>query len=265
MQNPMPLGLSEHWRFYDARIECLIPQRLFSPFTIHHSPFPDILPTMKRLTSLVFVIGVTLVCAVGVTAQEVAPRTLNIPDPEYPPEAQRAHRGGSVFVIVWVSKKGKVSVGESYGPLAPCSDLGDRITKLMRKAAVEAAAKATFEPGTKNGKPVEMGLELKYVFDPDKKPEKPEMKTAAPVQGGVLNGKATRLTRPNHPGKNYVAVIVEVEVLIDETGKVIAAAALSTETPFTRASVDAACSSRFTPTFLSGQARTGFGTDNLYF
>jgi len=130
---------------------------------------------MKKLISLTFAAVVALVCVTGLTAQVVRPRTIDIPDPEYPPEALKAHRGGWVYVTVLVSKKGKVSVREAYGPLTPCSkQLGDPITTSIRRSAIAAAKKASFEPGTKDGRPAEVALELKYVFDPDKKPgEKP--------------------------------------------------------------------------------------------
>ena len=206
----------------------------------------------KKLKAFIFVVGVTLVCVGGLTAQVAAPRAIKIPDPEYPPEALQAHRGGDVFVTVRVSKKGKVAVGDAYGPMAPCSKLDDRIPKLIRKAAREAAAKATFEPGTKDGKPADVGLELKYVFDPDKKlGEKP--KDPYPfVRSGIVNGLATRLTRPDHPGKNRLWESVVIDVLVDETGTVIAAMALSNQTPFTIAGIDAACRSKFTPVVQSG-------------
>jgi hypothetical protein len=138
--------------------------------------------------------------------------------------------------------------------MAPCSKLDDPVPKMIRQAAINAAATAMFEPGTKDGKPADMGIRLKYVFDPYKKPVIPEQKPPQkPVQGGVLNGRATRLVRPNHPGKNFGWASITVEVLIDETGKIIEATALSAESPFTKAAVDAACRSLFSPTTLSGQ------------
>ena len=77
-----------------------------------------------------------------------------------------------------------------------------------------------------------------------------------PISGGVLNGKAISLPRPQYPpgAKSLRASgVVTVEVLLDEAGKVISARALDGN-PFLRpAAVNAALQARFSPTVLSGQ------------
>jgi VWFA-related protein/TonB family protein len=93
-----------------------------------------------------------------------------------------------------------------------------------------------------------------------KSPAQPaENKTApqGPVSGGVLNGKAVSLPKPVYPlaAKNIgVKGTVVVEVTLDETGKVIAARALSGHPLLLNACVNAARQARFSPTFLNGQA-----------
>jgi outer membrane biosynthesis protein TonB len=75
------------------------------------------------------------------------------------------------------------------------------------------------------------------------------------LPGGVLNGKAISLPKPAYP-RAALAVhatgAVQVQVLIDEDGRVFSAAA--TGHPLLQhASAQAACGSRFTPTLLSGE------------
>ncbi|HVG32719.1 MAG TPA: energy transducer TonB [Pyrinomonadaceae bacterium] len=102
--------------------------------------------------------------------------------------------------------------------------------------------------------------------EPPVKPmPKPLMK---PVSGGVLNGQATDLPKPEYPeiARHARATgVVSVEVVIDETGKVISARAVS-GSPFLReAAVKAAKRARFTPSKLSGQPVKVSGVVNYNF
>jgi hypothetical protein len=72
--------------------------------------------------------------------------------------------------------------------------------------------------------------------------------------GGVLNGKAVSLPRPDHPSLAIAAGAVVVAVTIDETGKVISAHAVSGHPSLRAVSEDAARRARFTPTTLCGKA-----------
>jgi protein TonB len=77
-----------------------------------------------------------------------------------------------------------------------------------------------------------------------------------PISGGVLNGKATSLPVPIYPtaARNARASgQVAVEVVIDGSGKVISAKAMSGHALLQQAAVQAAQQARFTPTLLSGQ------------
>lgn len=76
------------------------------------------------------------------------------------------------------------------------------------------------------------------------------------VSGGVLNGKATNLVKPAYPPAAKAvraSGAVNVQVTVDEKGDVISANAVSGH-PLLRASaVQAARSSKFSPTLLSGK------------
>jgi len=78
----------------------------------------------------------------------------------------------------------------------------------------------------------------------------------AAIQGGTLNGKAVSLPNPEYPeiARNVGASgSVSVEVIIDESGNVISAKAISGHPLLMAASVKAARAAQFSPTRLSGE------------
>lgn len=78
----------------------------------------------------------------------------------------------------------------------------------------------------------------------------------APISGGILNGKALKLGKPTYPTgarETGASGTVQVRVVIDETGKVIYAKAISGHPDLLKVSEDAASQSEFSPTKLSGQ------------
>ena len=77
----------------------------------------------------------------------------------------------------------------------------------------------------------------------------------APVSGGIMNGKALKLAKPSYPSaarEARVSGVVQVRVVIDETGKVIYAQAVSGHPSLREASEEAAMKSEFSPTKLAG-------------
>lgn len=78
----------------------------------------------------------------------------------------------------------------------------------------------------------------------------------APISGGVLNGKAITLPRPDYPAEARAARAsgtVVVQVTIDEYGNVSAARAISGHPLLQQPSVNAAMQAKFSPTFLMGE------------
>ena len=76
------------------------------------------------------------------------------------------------------------------------------------------------------------------------------------IGGGVLNGRALDLPRPEYPGaarSAHVAGRVEVQVTIDERGRVISAEAVSGPPLLRSGSVQAARHARFSPTLLCNE------------
>jgi len=87
-------------------------------------------------------------------------------------------------------------------------------------------------------------------------PPEPWPRTAGPIIGGVINGKAISLPTPKYPKearKNHDSGQVVVQVIIDEQGTVVAATAVSGPDTLQPAAVGAARMARFTPTRLMGQ------------
>ena len=75
------------------------------------------------------------------------------------------------------------------------------------------------------------------------------------VAGGVLNGMATSLPRPSYPAAAravQASGAVSVQVLIDESGRVVSATAVSGHPLLRGASESAALNARFSPTLLNG-------------
>ena len=111
-----------------------------------------------------------------------------------------------------------------------------------------------------DGEPGSTGL---TVTDPQPKAEQPktesdppEIKPHAvrPPSLGVINGKASFLPKPAYPAPAIALNVqgkVDVQVTIDESGKVISAKAVSGHPLLCAAAEKAAWGARFTPTLLS--------------
>ena len=78
----------------------------------------------------------------------------------------------------------------------------------------------------------------------------------APISGGVLNGKAISLPKPQYPPiarAAHASGTVVVQVLIDENGNVVSAKAVSGHPLLQAVAAAAARQAKFSPTKLSGQ------------
>jgi protein TonB len=95
----------------------------------------------------------------------------------------------------------------------------------------------------------------------DEPPPPPPQPTPPPkpktvVSGGVLNGKAISKPQPAYPPIAKAARAsgtVTVQILVDESGRVVSANAVSGHPLLQQAAVAAARNARFSPTLLSGQ------------
>ncbi len=88
---------------------------------------------------------------------------------------------------------------------------------------------------------------------PIKKPTE-ESKKLPTISGGVVNGKAVSLPKPAYPQTARAVGAsgkVDVQVLIDETGKVVSARAIGGHPLLRDAAEQAARSAKFSPTYLT--------------
>jgi len=142
----------------------------------------------------------------------------------------------------------------------------DRMTKLGTTdsdtgARVDPGMARTVADGGTGGLSTGTGTATTGSTDDDAPPPPPKPAATpkpAPktVSGGVLNGKATSLPKPAYPAAAKAVRAggpVSVQVLIDESGSVISASAVSGHPLLRAAAAQAARGARFSPTLLSGQ------------
>ncbi|HKP84024.1 MAG TPA: TonB family protein [Pyrinomonadaceae bacterium] len=109
---------------------------------------------------------------------------------------------------------------------------------------------------------------IRVMLDSEPPPSPGPKPILKPVSGGVLNGTAVLLPPPAYPDaakRMRVQGVVTVDVILDETGKVVAANASSGPTVLRDAAVQAALKARFSPTKLSGQPVKVSGVINYKF
>jgi len=109
-----------------------------------------------------------------------------------------------------------------------------------------------------NNNSSEKEVEPPVMTKPTPKPpvEQPRKDRITMVTGGVVNGKAISLVKPQYsPAAKAVKAsgAVNVQVVIDEKGSVISASAVSGHLLLRKSAEDAARASKFTPTLLTGQ------------
>ncbi len=104
------------------------------------------------------------------------------------------------------------------------------------------------------------GLSTPPIAEVVKEPEPPPIPKPQPVKNpptqslGVINGRAASLPKPTYPAAAIAVHAqgkVDVQVFIDETGRVLSANAVSGHPLLRNAAEQAARNARFTPTYLS--------------
>jgi protein TonB len=109
---------------------------------------------------------------------------------------------------------------------------------------------------------------IRVLLDSEPPPSPGPKPILKPVSGGVLNGTAVYLPPPTYPDaakRMRTQGVVTVDVILDETGKVVAANASSGPAMLREAAVQAALKAKFSPTKLSGQPVKVSGTINYKF
>jgi protein TonB len=193
--------------------------------------------------------------------QEEAPKAQDEPKPAAKAEPTVA-MVKDMAVIAPVTKTNEVApvtakvvpTNRTLNVLVGDRDVGD-VNAVPSGAAVGVVG------GTGGGGPGTGGAPKVEVSDeppppppaPTPKPDPPKKTT---VSGGVLNGKAISKPQPAYPPIAKAARAsgtVTVQILVDESGRVVSANAVSGHPLLQQAAVSAARNARFSPTLLSGQ------------
>jgi len=209
--------------------------------------------------------------AVNVASAQTPPADANaklISGPQFvlSDEAVSAGIEGKIVVAFTVDKDGKITIAVPYaGPSWPCGTRPIKQLEDMWEAIRQNVRASHFSPAIKNGKPISFNLEMTYLvgqayrdaIERQKQRKDVRKENADPwLEGGVINGKAVKLPKPGYPSDapaNRVSGAVSVEVLIDESGKVIRAGAVSGHPLLQASSREAACDAKFSPTLLQGR------------
>src|SRR5215213_2923835 len=135
-------------------------------------------------------------------------------------------------------------------------------------SASTSASKLAFSPVDVKVQAVSTNQPLPIVNIEEPPPSPGPKPILKPVSGGVLNGTAVMLPPPVYPDaakRMRTQGVVTVEVILDETGKVVSANASSGPQILRDAAVQAALKARFSPTKLSGQPVKVSGVINYKF
>jgi TonB family protein len=136
--------------------------------------------------------------------------------------------------------------------------LPERSVELSATATPQSPAVSTEGPATVA--PADASA-AKPAANQDPKPEDPQRAAIepgkrAPISGGVLNGKAISLPRPDYPAEAKAAGaegVVVIQVTIDEQGNVTEAHAVSGPRMLQEVSINAALQAKFSPTMVQGE------------
>ena len=182
------------------------------------------------------------------------PTLVRAPKPVYPKEAKDAGIGGKITVRVVVDATGAITAVDSpTGPAQLCNGRTDdpRLVAL-RNSLVEAIKSAEFDPAMKDGQPVKSVTYVSATFDPvDESTGEKKI-----VKVGVLAGTALRLPKAEYPGAaraSRASGAVYVQVVVDESGNVFTAEAISGHPLLRSSAVAAACEAKYSPTIRGGK------------
>jgi len=217
---------------------------------------------MKKFTVICLAVVAGLLSFVTVPAQEIPKeikggilngKATNLPSPEYPAEAKASGWEGTVVVDIVIDESGTVisavasSVARAYSDENLAQSDSSSFDSLLRDAAVKAGLEARFPPTQINGVPIKVSGSIVYNFS--------MRAVLTNVNGGILNGRATSLPKPAYPDAAKAVRAggsVAVRVVIDESGNVIAATAISGHPLLRAASVEAARAAKFAATMVDG-------------
>jgi len=187
-------------------------------------------------------------------------KAVELPKPNYPDDLKASKIEGTVVVDVVIDEGGNVISAKATMETQKMNKVGhpgetvdvEPADPALRGLAEEAALKAKFSPTLLNGEPVKIKGKIVYFFKADDISKGDEK----PISAGVLNSRSVNLPVPNYPAAAAAVGAegtVDVEVVVDESGNVISARAVSGHPLLQAAAVAAARSAKFSPTRLEGK------------
>jgi periplasmic protein TonB len=183
-----------------------------------------------------------------------------VPQQQKEPEQKQEAKPTKVEQNVDVRKELIADVAESRVPPKEISAKASDVPPVRRGVTTvlgsnDSNAAAPMPAGPGSGNVVSAPAKVAIADEPPPPAATPTPRTA-PISGGVLNGKAISLPKPQYPPiarAAHAAGTVVVQVLIDENGSVVSAKAVSGHPLLQAVAVAAARQARFSPTKLSGQ------------
>lgn len=241
---------------------------------------------MKRAFSFGFLLLIVLL-SINVFSQEntfVDASLKTLPKISIPREAKKTGLRGAVSVLVEVDQDGRViSATDPLGPDWVCDQVTRADVAAMRSAAIRIAKAAKFSPALQNSKPVSSKFRFYIQFGTDVSSQMSSIGVRSDIGGisvtdttekGVVSNALPKtisdtvpvgipIPKPYYPpAARAVAASgrVIVRVLIEIDGTVFSAEPLTGHPLLQAAARDAACNTKFMPTFLSGQPVRVTGT-----
>lgn len=163
------------------------------------------------------------------------------------------------YAVAYLNPKKDDAVQEQFLSSFMLPEGNDQTPEVASSQAPNPAAPREESPNPNASNGVENPANASAGGKPgETKPAEPESgaKKGRSIAGGVLNGKAISLPKPDYPieAQNAGAAgTVTVQVTVDETGSVIEARAVSGHALLQPAAVTAAQLARFSPTSLMGE------------
>ena len=200
---------------------------------------------------------VTLVAPVPMQQQEAKPEQKNEPKPEASKNEPQVSMRQEISVIAPVVKSNEVASEKT-------KEIARNVPVVVGTRDIDAAPSAgpvgPIGPGSGGGGGSGNAVGPVVAASDDEPPPRPTPtpvpKPKTIVSGGVLNGKAISKPQPAYPPIAKAARAsgtVTVQIVVDESGRVISASAVSGHPLLQQAAVGAARQARFSPTLLSGQ------------
>jgi TonB family protein len=142
----------------------------------------------------------------------VSPKVIHDVHASYTPEAMRAGVAGVVKMQAIVLTNGTVGEVRVTQPLDPGLD----------DQAVKALKQWTFSPGTKDGKPVPVSVEVEMSFYTDRNPRVDSPQAVKPGNG-VTSPRLRKEVKPSYPAEARAAAItgtIEMECVVLANGQI---------------------------------------------